>query len=477
MKPLISFLLLILILFSGCRKTVPEPPDYDYRIPRVLFLTTGDGRGEGTVSDGAIVALQAFNRLGAFVRFENRSILWNGKNLDQYDIIVAPTLYGYHDADRLYSLTYMDDRELTILKNWVKKGGILVSGENFGRNTTDGTDRVTITGELSEKNWVLGTVIGTPLQEIDVKNFRLSATETLAEDFPNPLIMKVSSSGYILLPPRGSAEKMFGDSLEFQVWFKWQNTKTGTVYPAVFSHTYGKGQMVYFTVSRILHPALDGGLSGTLLIEKLYRRIYQLAMGERRYPIYLNPWPGAAQAALILTFDDGGTPEEYKYAFTSLFPYLNHISLFITGHTPAEVVEWCKNQPQIQLENRSLNHSRFRELDYLTTRKEIQLNELEHHTRFTAFRFPYFMNSFWGMLVLEESGYLCDSSIPVDHTRFYGGGIFPYNIPIFRPSGLIKTLNLLEISPLQHDDRYLYGEKATGEKNYPEFRQKRDATR
>ncbi|MEA1973042.1 MAG: hypothetical protein U9N34_07110 [Candidatus Cloacimonadota bacterium] len=57
---------------------------FEYTIPKVLFVTTGDGDGRGTVSDGVILALQEFNKSGAFVRLENRKILHNVRELSQY---------------------------------------------------------------------------------------------------------------------------------------------------------------------------------------------------------------------------------------------------------------------------------------------------------------------------------------------------------------------------------------------------------
>ncbi len=468
-----SGFLIILLLVMGCRKTWLPLEEYDYRLPRVLFLTTGDGRGEGTVSDGAIVALQAFNRLGAYVRFENRTFLWDATNLNDYDIIIAPTLYGYHDADRMYSLTYMDDRELRTLRDWVKRGGLLVVGENFGRNRPDGVDRVTLGGRLWEKNWVLAPAVGTPLQERDVKGFRLSAVNHLSHQYPNPLIMEVENSAYILLPP----DSVLGDTTQFQVWFQWEDARSGRHFPAVFVHRYGKGHLVYFSASRILHPALDGGLSGTLQIEYLYREMVQLSVGKRHFPLALNPWPHAARAVLAVTFDDGGTLAEYQRALTSLFPYVEKITLFLTGQVPEDIVRWCQNQPQLDLQNHSWSHPRFRGLSYLETLRQIRLPEIRYRQRFRGFRFPYVINSFWGMHILAEQGYSYESSIVVDHTRFYGGGIFPYNIPIFHSSGWFQSLDMLEISPLQHDDWYFYGKGVNEQQNYPEYQQKRDAAR
>ncbi len=67
MKKIIFIICLLLCLFSL--------HSLEYRLPKVLFITSGDGEGQGTVSDGVILALQEFNKSGAFVRLENRQIL------------------------------------------------------------------------------------------------------------------------------------------------------------------------------------------------------------------------------------------------------------------------------------------------------------------------------------------------------------------------------------------------------------------
>lgn len=476
MNKYLYLLSMYLILIISCQKVTSEYKDY-YRIPKVLFLTTGDGRGEGTVSDGAIIALQAFNRLGAFVRFENRSILWEEKGLKEWDIIVAPTIYGYHDADRSFSLTFMDDRELRIIKEWVKNGGVFVAGENFGRNELTGLDRVAISSKLDENSWILTEALGTPLQETNIEGFRLSACNKLNEFYPNPLILQIKGPSYILLPQKNLENTNSENEKDFDIWFNWEDPKSGKIYPAVFVHKYGKGKVVYFSSFRILHPALDGGLSGTLQIEFLYQKIYQLALGKRKYPVSLNPWPNAAQAALTATINEGGTLEEYKYVFTGLSQYFDQITFFISGDIPPAILEWCKSQSQIEIGNFAFSPTHFRDLKYLEILKEIRMAEIKLQKKFKGFRYPFGENSFWGMFVLEKLGYQYESTIPADHTEFYGGGIFPYNIPIFNENGFIRSLNLLEISPTILDDKYFYEQSVNSKNNYTEFQQKKDAVR
>ncbi len=62
----------------------------EYQLPKVLFITTGDGDGQGTVSDGVVLALQEFNKSGAFVRLENRTVLYNIEELNKYEIMIIP---------------------------------------------------------------------------------------------------------------------------------------------------------------------------------------------------------------------------------------------------------------------------------------------------------------------------------------------------------------------------------------------------
>ena len=101
---------------------------FSYTLPKVLFITTGDGDGRGTVSDGVILAMQEFNQNGALVTLDNRKVLYDLDEMAKFQIMILPTAHGYHDADRKYSLSYLSHLEMENISNWVKAGGILEIG-------------------------------------------------------------------------------------------------------------------------------------------------------------------------------------------------------------------------------------------------------------------------------------------------------------------------------------------------------------
>ncbi|MBX7043389.1 MAG: hypothetical protein K1X85_10860 [Ignavibacteria bacterium] len=103
-------------------------------LPRVLFLTTGTTEGNGEIAEGVSVAIQELTKKGAFVWLGSRDYLLQPERLGFYNVLVAPTSFNYHDGDRKYSLTFLNDTEMRNMKEWVKQGGILLTEENIGRN-------------------------------------------------------------------------------------------------------------------------------------------------------------------------------------------------------------------------------------------------------------------------------------------------------------------------------------------------------
>lgn len=77
-----------------------------FDLPRAVLLTTGDGDGRGTVSDGVVLAIQAMGKAGTPLWLDNRQILHDPQALARFSILIVPTTYGYHDADRRYSLSF-----------------------------------------------------------------------------------------------------------------------------------------------------------------------------------------------------------------------------------------------------------------------------------------------------------------------------------------------------------------------------------
>ncbi|HOH83805.1 MAG TPA: hypothetical protein PLI16_04275, partial [Bacteroidales bacterium] len=106
------FIMLSLLLSCNNKNNVADTPsesEQGYMLPRVLIVTTGSNLGNGVLAEGVNIAMQTFNRLGAFVTLKSRDILLDPQELNRYNIMILPTAAGYHDADRRYSLTFMAD--------------------------------------------------------------------------------------------------------------------------------------------------------------------------------------------------------------------------------------------------------------------------------------------------------------------------------------------------------------------------------
>lgn len=112
-------------------------------------------------------------------------------------------------------------------------------------------------------------------------------------------------------------------------------------------------------------------------------------------------------------------------------------------------------------------------LSYSESVREINLINQKLNRQFTGFRFPYSRISYWGMLYINDKGYVYDSSIGVDYLNSYRGSVIPYNIPVSKDS-YYKTLDVLEISPVLNDDYFFY-QKALTEPEYSDELQTKDA--
>ena len=166
--PWIVLAVLPIALFVQCSTDLKFDNDPDTKgrmLPRALFITTGSGQNNVELEQGVVVAVQSFNKRGVPVRLETRDVLYHPEKLREYNILILSTFPGYHDADRKYSLTYMDDVQLENLNRFVQQGGVLIAGDNLGRNFYDGTDRIVKFGKLAPENWVLSATFGVRLSE------------------------------------------------------------------------------------------------------------------------------------------------------------------------------------------------------------------------------------------------------------------------------------------------------------------------
>jgi peptidoglycan/xylan/chitin deacetylase (PgdA/CDA1 family) len=437
---------------------------FEYTIPKVLFVTTGDGDGRGTVSDGVILALQEFNKSGAFVRLENRKILHNQEELSEYSIMILPTVFGYHDADRRYSLSFLSDSEMINISNWVKSGGTLVSDINLGRNTISGEDRINKSGEFTPDNWIFADCFGTNLTEMNLENFHI--TNSVIDAWSDDISDKFDSNEWTPVATNITSNNA-------KVLASWKNDDT--LYPAILQNKFYEGNTILLGNFSIIHPASDGGFSNATEIQAFYKYVYELAVGGRKYSIDLNPWKNGARTAFCLTFNDGGSAEEYDRIIKLLKKQKIKSSFFVTDNVTAELKKKIKDERLINLGSHSHTNADFRTISYPQTIAELLENRSDFDAEFRGFRFPFTNNSFLGMMALEELDYVFDTSIGVNHLEFFRGSVFPYNIPIFK-DGHYLSLDLLEISQNFRDDRYYFQNKLK-DKTYDAAGQKTDSAK
>ena len=442
--------------------SVPIQAQLTYKLPKVLFLTTGDGQGRGTISDGAVLALQSFNKQGIFVRLENKSVLLQPGSLKEYQIIIAPTIRSYHDLPLPEALTFLSDDEMKNLSEWVKNGGLLIAGENIGRNFPNRKDRLIKSGTLSTKNWQLADCFGLKLKEINTKNFSLTGKQGIWKNIDKAFV----KSAWRLVPAQINKT--------VEVWMTQSDGNRS--FPALTLNHYGKGKAILLPTFRLLHPADDGGLSTESQIDAFYKLVVNKYLGKRNFPVYLSPWKNARTTAYCQSFDDGGTPEQYQSIIN--FIRKNHLPtvFFVTPHIKLEVQKMLKNEELISLQGHSFNHPDFRKLNFGQTQNEFLSNRNYWHKTFTGFRFPYVSNSFWGLYLLNKLNFKYDTSIAANHLEFIRGSVVPYNIPIFKDD-FYTSLDLLEISQIYHSDWYFYQNVLKKNIDYNSSLQQKDAKR
>jgi peptidoglycan/xylan/chitin deacetylase (PgdA/CDA1 family) len=439
--------------------------------PRVLFLTTGSD-GLGTLPSGANICLEVMDGLGAFTEVADKSVLLNRVRLDSTRIIVAPTIAGYHDADRVFSLSFLDSASMVNLREWVEAGGILIAGENVGRNTIDGEDRVASSNIMDEREWPLAAVFGYPMQEANLRGYRLvrdsgsALLEAYRPDLTQPL-----TNAWLLVP----VESAMAGSVEVQAW--WTDGRTS--YPGVTLHPCGRGYGIMVSHFLLLQPSVDGGAGDIAAITEFYRRVFSLAFPGGP-EVYVNPWPGAHRSALAVTVNEAGADSaglgiEPMLGRLLGVPGSGDIDVFVTGRVPGPTLDYLRQEPRVRLASFSFSHRYFRDLDYCRSVWEIA--SLEDYLRdpLEGFRFPFSNRSAAGMFTLALRGYRYESSVFVDHATGFAGALFPYNLPIWTKGQYCLTTGLLELSPTIEDWDY-YGGGALA-KEYPAAAQTRDAQR
>jgi hypothetical protein len=436
---------LVLISLSACDKGVFDNPD-DERIPRVAFLTTGAETGLGELPTGVLIAQRYFVSQGAIFSIRNRDLLSDPAAMSGYDLIIISTAAGYHDADRGYSLSFMSETEMYNLGSWVEQGGCLLAGDNVGRNSIRGVDRITEAGKLSAVNWPLAGVFGVEMEERNMSGYRIEGDSA----FFGGLIMKASAQDEWVLVPT----LLDGFKGEVKAW--WRNDSLQV--PAIVWNKYGKGQALLLPSSYLLHPANRGGIRSISQIETFYQEILRTLPGYNPQ-IRLNPWPGAYRTAFAVSL----TAEGDSLTFERFYSFLNSKKIPLTMHVHpglrADSMAALAGG-DIEFAAAGLASTDFNELNYPKSVQELVQNKSPEY-RFHGFRFPERRQSYWGLLALDNLGYRYDVSLPSEQLNQVIGGIHPYHLPV-SSRGYYAVLNLLEMNPMLLDDAHYFSEISSG---------------
>jgi hypothetical protein len=473
-KTIYFLILSIILLFIGCGQKAEtissDKPVLMYRAPRVLIITAGDKDGTGTISKGVVVTLEALNKLGARVILDNRSILYRPEELSQYTHLYAPTLYGYNDADRKFSLTYLDSLALNNIVHWVAAGGILVAAENFGRNENDGTDRIALHEILTKDNWPLSKLFGYSFEEINLDSsvFELDSLNAIALAWSRDRrTFTVDRPGWLLTPVDTDSNR------QQENWAYWN--EHGIRRPAAILNHYEKGWAIYISLSLILHPVADGGLSTNQEILEFWRGILQLHDNQVNTPIIgINPWPGEYQSALAITLNSSGNEKSLSTALDSLLDCGGHVTLFLHGHVDEKIMSMLSNIPRVEIASGGYDVDIFPNAGFESIREDLYKAKQAYGNKARGFRFPHLRRSYEAMQLLNNQDYLYESSLVVSASENNSGSFIPYNIPIYKQSEELFATNVLELSPLELDDWAFYGKGLMGG-NYSPVQQIKDA--
>jgi len=443
-----SFLLLLLLmgLFYQCSNKEETSTVFEktsYQLPKVLIITSGSPEGNGKLAEGIIVAIQSFNRKGAVVELETRDILNDIDRLKNYNILILSSAVGYHDADRQYSLAFMSDYEINNIKAFVEDGGILISGDHIGRNKIDGTDRITLYQKLTPENWKLAECFGVSLEEKNMKNFGIEGN--IGSNLSGVFTQKTRNDLWTLV-----IDSVYSNNLTKLAW--WKNN--GDIYPALIQNDFKKGIAFLLPSSYLLHPANDGGLWSSSQIQSFYDYVLDEFNKKHNCKISLNIWPNAFDYAFCVSLNASGNVSEYKRICKLLDDSGIEPTFFVHGETNNDVKNFLISS-NCNLQSNGFGTINYHNSNYPVVNNDIIKNKNAWNIEFSGFRFPYTRPHFWGLMALNEFNYKYESSIGADNINFFNGSVFPYNIPISNEK-YYKITDILEISPIYHDDYYFY---------------------
>jgi hypothetical protein len=460
MKNSVLIVFCLFIIFVQCSS--PETKNAEVNIkgtplPRVLFITSGISDEEPLLAQGITIAIQSFNKYGAIVRLEPRDILYHFEELNKFNIVILSTFPGYHDADRKYSLSYMSDEELHNLTRFVAEGGVLISGENVGRNYPDGTDRISIFKSLTADNWELSKCYGVSLSERNMTGFGLEGKidNYLEWDLPSGQLSKDEHELWMLVPE----EIISGNNHSLGSWKNSSNTPE-----AFFENKYEKGTVYFIALSGFLHPKNEGGFWSENQIDSFYRYIIDNYNKSHGIRISLNPWPSGFDYAFCISLNAAGTMDQYERVFQLLNTEGIQPTIFVNGLDNIDLKNFLKKKG-IPLASNGFSYNNYEDMKYPQAVDDILRNENYWDMNFQGFRFPFTNSGYWGLQALSEHGYNFESSIGANNLDFFYGSVVPYNL-VISDDGFYKSTDMLEIAPTYHDDYYFL--KIIQEDNSPD---------
>ncbi len=416
----------------------------NYLLPKAAFITSGTIDGNGILPSGAVVALQTFSKLGIYTEISSRDILLDPKALQEYSILILSTAIDYYDIDRKYSLSYMSDMELNNLKDWTANGGVLVAGDNIGRNTPNSSDRANLFGSLNSTNWALADCFGVTLKEKNVTNFHINGN---INNNLNGLFLGESASEQWVLVVDSVQSKTLKS---LAIW-----TDGRTSYPALIENYFEKGIAFLLPTSYLLHPANDGGKWGVNQIANFYKYVVDEFYSRHNNKVVLNPWPDGFNYAFCVTINSNGERADYNRLLSYLKSEKITPTFFVDGFIGNELKDYLSSE-KIYLESNGFKKTNYRGQHSFTEIKTDILNNKNYWNKpFIGFKFPYSRISNWGIMALNDMDYLFDSSIGADNINTFKGSVIPYHLP-FSYGQYYKRSNILEISPTLHDDFHFY---------------------
>jgi hypothetical protein len=415
----------------------------DQQLPRVLIVTTGLEGQNAILPKGIVIALQAFNREGAVVKLEPRDILHEPAQLKTYNMIILSAAPGYHDGDRKYSLSFMSDSEMENIRQFVEEGGVLISGDNIGRNQMDGTDRISRYTVLSRDVYPLAHCYGLELSERNMEGYEIYGNISGGEDgYIRP---RAKENFYTPVP-----DTIFSNRAE--ILAHWVNT--GDTAAAVVQNRYGKGTVYLLASSDFLHPANEGGFMGMQGIMEFYTSVIKDFRQQNDIPIGVNPWPAGHDYAFCLTLNAEGTLTQYTRTLEVLNEYNLHPTIFVDGNVDQEIMNFLQTR-DVHIESRGYGFTNYRNLNYARAVQDLYRNEIYWNTEFQGFRFPFTMPGFWGLIALSEKEYSFQSSLGANNLDFIHGSVAPHNI-VMADDGFYQSTEIIELSPTYHDDYYFF---------------------